>query len=222
MHRSRGARRLLTGLAGFVLLIAALPPGRAAEELRAEALLERLRGGGYNIYFRHASTDWGQGDQVEAAGDWTSCDPADMRQLSAKGRALAKDIGDAIRALGIPVAEVLSSEYCRAFETAELMNLGPVTQTRDVMNMRAAAYVGGRQAVIRHARRILSQAPPAGANTVIVGHGNLMRAATGAYAGEGGSGVYAPRSDGEAGFELVARLSADEWMRLARRFAGDG
>jgi hypothetical protein len=29
-------------------------------------------------------------------------------------------------------------------------------------------------------------------NVVIVGHGNLMRAATGAYANEAGSGIYAP------------------------------
>ncbi|MGH8722246.1 MAG: histidine phosphatase family protein, partial [Burkholderiales bacterium] len=187
-----------------------------------KALVEALGDGGYNLYFRHAATDWGQDDQVDAAGDWTSCDPAQMRQLSSDGRATARRIGGAIRALGIPVGKVLSSEYCRAWETARLMDLGPVTRTRDIMNMRTVAYVGGREAAIRRARRVLSQPPPEGANAVIVGHGNLMRAATGAYAGEGGSGVYAPRSGDEKGFELVARLSSDDWMRLADSMAEGG
>ena len=218
---SGGWRRAAVWL-GALVLIVAVAPGARAQELQGEALVEALRGGGYNIYFRHAATDWGQNDRVEAAGDWTSCDPAKMRQLSSQGRATARRIGDAIRALGVPVAKVLSSEYCRARETARFMDLGPVTATRDIMNMRAAAYVGGDEAAIRRARRVLAQPPPDGANTVIVGHGNLMRAATGAYADEGGSGIYAPRPGSENGFELVARLSADDWMRLADEFAEGG
>jgi len=188
--------------------------GAPAAELEGKALVEALRGGGYSIYFRHAETDWGQDDRVEMAGDWTSCDPAEMRQLSPQGRGTARRIGDAVRGLGVPVAKVLSSEYCRAWETARLMDLGPVTRTRDIMNLRVVDYVGGRQVVIRRAQRVLAEPPPEGANVVIVGHGNLMRAATGAYVGEGGSGVYAPRA-GKPGFELVARLSSEDWVRLA-------
>lgn len=213
--RGFGSWRLPTVWLGTFVLIAVATPGAPAVELEGKALVEALRGGGFNIYFRHAATDWGQDDRVERAGDWTSCDPAKMRQLSSQGRATARRIGDTIRALGIPVATVLSSQYCRAWETARLMNLGPVTKTRDIMNMRAVAYVGGRDAVIRRARRVLAQPPPEGANVIIVGHGNLMRAATGAYASEGGSGVYAPRSGSARGFELVARLSPDDWTRLA-------
>ena len=145
-----------------------------------------------------------------------------MRQLSSEGRAIARRIGDAIRALGIPVAKVLSSEYCRAWETARLLDLGPVTRTRDIMNMRVVAHLGGRDAVIRRAQRILAQPAPEGANVVIVGHGNLLRAATGAYVGEAGSGVYAPRAGSEPGFELVARLAPDDWMRLAELVGEDG
>jgi phosphohistidine phosphatase SixA len=220
--RGFGGRRLSTACFGALVLIAVAAPGAPAAELEGKALVEALRGGGFNIYFRHAATDWGQDDRVEQAGDWTSCDPARMRQLSSEGRASARRIGDAIRALGFPVAKVLSSEYCRAWETARLMDLGPVATTRDVMNMRAVAFVGGRDAVVRRARRVLAQPPPEGANVVIVGHGNLMRAATGAYAGEGGSGVYAPRSGSELGFELVARLSPDDWTRLAHAMNEDG
>jgi len=66
---------------------------------------------------------------------------------------------------------------------------------------------------------MLSQPPPAGSNVVVVGHGNLMRAASGAYAGEAGGATYQPRPDGAAGIELVARLGPDDWPRLAERFA---
>ena len=196
--------------------------GAPAAELKGKALVEALQDGGYNIYFRHAPTDWGQHDRVEAAGDWTSCDPAEMRQLSSEGRATARRIGDAIRALGVPVAKVLSSEYCRAWETARLLDLGSVTKTRDIMNMRVVDHVGGRDAVIRRAQGVLAQSAPERANVVIVGHGNLMRAATGAYVSEAGSGVYAPRAGSEAGFELVARLAPDDWIRLAEFVEEDG
>jgi phosphohistidine phosphatase SixA len=220
--RGFGRWRLPTASLGALVVIAVAATGAPAAELEGKALVEALRDGGYNIYFRHAATDWGQNDRVEMAGDWTSCDPAEMRQLSSKGRATARRIGDAIRALGVPVAKVLSSEYCRAWETARLMDLGPVTKTPDIVNMRVVAHVGSRDAAIRRAQRVLAQPPVEGANVFIVGHGNLMRAATGAYASEGGSGVYAPRPDNEQGFELVARLSPDDWMRLADSMDEDG
>lgn len=216
-----GRRRLAQTLLVVVGMTVAMP-GVPAAELEGKALVEALQDGGYNIYFRHAPTDWGQHDRVEAAGDWTSCDPAEMRQLSSEGRAIAQRIGDAIGALGVPVAKVLSSEYCRAWETARLLDLGPVTRTRDIMNMRVVDHVGGRDAVIRRAQRVLAQSTPEGANVVIVGHGNLMRAATGAYASEAGSGIYAPRAGSEPGFELVARLTPEDWMRLAKLAEEDG
>ncbi|HEX2462653.1 MAG TPA: hypothetical protein VHJ58_21110, partial [Vicinamibacterales bacterium] len=87
----------------------------------------------------------------------------------------ARRIGDAIRTLGVPLAKVLSSECGRAWETARLLDLGPVTRTRDIMNMCIVAHVGGRDAVIRRAQGILAQPAPEGANVVIVGHGNLVR-----------------------------------------------
>lgn len=214
-------RRAVVGLAALFAAVTVVPAA-SAEELAGRELVEALRGGGYTIYFRHAATDWSQSDRVREAGDWTSCDPDEMRQLAEEGRATARRIGEAMRALRIPVGKVLSSEYCRAAETARLLDLGEVRTTRAIMNMRAAEYVGGREAVIRRARRVFSEPPPAGANTVVVGHGNLMRAATGAYAGEAGSGIYAPRTDSDKGFELVAELSPEAWTRLAERYAVDG
>ncbi|MFM9843160.1 MAG: hypothetical protein ACKVOI_09365 [Dongiaceae bacterium] len=212
-------RRLYLALAALILVVGAASAVRA-QEPAGSALVEALRDGGYNIYFRHTATNWDQDDHVEAADDWRSCDPQRMRQLSPEGRDIARRIGAAMTTLRIPVAMVLSSEYCRAAETAQLLNLGPVTQTSDIVNLRSAEFAGGNDAAVRRAQNVLSQAPAAGSNTVIVGHGNLMSSATGVYAGEGGSAVYRPTLGSDRGFELVAKLSAEDWEKLAASLAG--
>jgi broad specificity phosphatase PhoE len=189
--------------------------GRTDGLLTGQALLKALRGGGYTLYFRHAPTNWSQGDDVQQAGDWTSCDPDEMRQLSRQGRESARRIGRQIRRLGIPVGRVFSSEYCRARETARLMNLGEVAPTRKLMNMRVAEMVGGRGKVIDRARTLIADQPAPGTNTVLVAHGNLMRAATGTYADEGGAAVFEPRGGGR--FALVARITPEQWAELAQQ-----
>lgn len=201
----------------FALVVSGAAP---ATELAGEPLVQALRSGGYTIYFRHAATEWSQDDHIRQVGDWTSCDPNAMRQLSDAGRATARRIGEAIRALNFRVAKVLSSEYCRTAETARLLDVGDVETTRDIMNLRAAAYFGGSEAVIRRAQRVLTEPVPPGTNVIIVGHGNLMQAATGTYVDEAGSGIYVVRPESEKQFALVARLSAEDWVQLAARFAG--
>ena len=187
---------------------------RSDRMLAGRELLDALRNGGYSIYFRHAPTDWSQNDNVDKAGDWTSCDPGRMRQLSDRGREVAVRIGRTIEELDIPVGEVLSSEYCRAVETARLMDLGEVTSTRSLMNMRVAGMVGGREEVVRRARELIGTRPAQGSNTVMVAHGNLMRAATDTYAGEAGAAVFEPEGNGR--FSLVARIDPQQWRELQK------
>ena len=200
-------------LASLLLLVTGITAAEPPPELRGETLITALRAGGYNIYFRHAATNWSQQDQVRAPGDWTSCDPSRMRQLSQDGRAAASAVGEAIRALGIPVDKVLSSPYCRTVETARLMGLGSVETTTDVMNMRVAEYFGGRSAIVATAQARLSTPPSAGSNTVIVAHGNVAQAATPVYPQEGEGVVFQP--DGAGRFHFIGRLTAEEWSGFA-------
>jgi hypothetical protein len=194
----------------------------SASELSGRALVEALRAGGLTIYFRHTQTDWSKDDHVGAYGDWQSCDPEKIRQLSDAGRATAKAVGQAIRALAIPVSRVLSSEYCRAKETVALMELGPVETTPDIMNLRSADYVGGRAAAIGRIRKIFATLVAPGGNVVIGAHGNLIQASTGIYPGEGGSAVFRADPNAEHGFSPVARLDPKDWAALARQFANGG
>jgi hypothetical protein len=205
----------------FLILIVILLslPDRAAAQTQSlisdQVLVETLRSGGYNIYFRHVATDWSQSDDVHRADDWLSCDPAAMRQLSARGRTDAELIGKAIQKLQIPVAEVLASPYCRTMDTARLMNLGTVKASPDVMNLRAAEYFGGRSVIVASARKLLATAPESGSNRVIVGHGNVAREATPVYPAEGEGIVFQP--DGQGGFVLVGRITPAGWSRIIER-----
>ncbi len=200
---------LLTALIGYG---AAAPP-----QLTGGTLVEALRGGGFNIYFRHAATNWSQSDRLDRADDWLSCKSSKLRQLSDAGRGDATAVGQAMRRLRIPVSEVLASPYCRTVETARLLGLGAVTPSTDVMNLRAAAYFGGRGAIVASAQKLLSTAPQSGGNRVIVAHGNVAREATPVYPGEGEAVVFAPDNNG--GFYLIGRLTPEQWSDLARSLA---
>ncbi len=202
------------------LLLASLlaSPVRAqGQSPEPAALVDMLRAGGFNIYFRHVATDWSQSDDLRKADDWLNCDPARMRQLSAAGRQDAVAIGTAIRALAIPVGEVLASPYCRTVETARLMELGEVKPSIEVMNLFAARFFGGRAAIVATAQRLLASRPAAGSNRVIVAHGNVAREATPAYPGEGEALIFRP--DGQSAFGLVARIKPSDWQRLQHQAA---
>ena len=178
-------------------------------------LLRDLQEGGHIIYFRHAATVWSQGDRVSEAGDWTSCDPERMRQLSEEGRQASRDIGEAVRALGIPVNQVVASEYCRTAETAELMNLGEVERTTDILNTRSADFVGGREVLVTRARERLGAVPEPGTNTVLIAHGNVVRAAAEVSLAEGEAAVFRPLGEGE--FEFVATIGLGTWTQWLGR-----
>ena len=101
----------LTSLA-FAQTDTALPSPKDA--LSGPALLNALRRGGYVIYFRHTSTDFGQNDEGMTSYD----DCTKQRHLTEQGRAEARAIGAAIAKLQIPIGDVLASPFCRTLETA--------------------------------------------------------------------------------------------------------
>ena len=196
----------LNCLSIFCLVAIAVPVSAQTE------LLQALLNGGNTIYFRHEATDWSQQDNVKQRGDWLSCNKEEMRQLSEHGRRRAAETGSAMRALAIPVSEILASPYCRTVETAQQFMLGEVTPTVDVINMYVAGFHGGRDAVVESARALLASKPQPGTNRIVVAHGNVARAATPVYPGEGEAVVFKPDSLG--GFTVVGRILPQEWSLL--------
>jgi phosphohistidine phosphatase SixA len=82
----------------------------------------------YVVLLRHALAP-GVGDPAQFRLD----DCSTQRNLSAAGQEQARQIGAAFRQRQVPVMQVLSSQWCRCLETAELLNLGTV-QPLPVLN----------------------------------------------------------------------------------------
>ena len=81
-----------------------------------EALWAALKQGGKVVLMRHATVDNSKGSGIRHT-------PGDCSQefnLSARGRAQAKRVGEMFRARGIFTGEVLASPYCRTMDTARL------------------------------------------------------------------------------------------------------
>lgn len=95
----------------------------------SDAFWALLRQPGHAVLIRHADAPGG-GDPRGFRLD----DCSTQRNLGPEGRAQARRIGEAFRARGIKVARILSSQWCRARETAELMALGPAVETFPALN----------------------------------------------------------------------------------------
>ena len=88
-----------------------------AERFLAEAADERS----YVVILRHGNAP-GRNEPENFNLD----DCRTQRNLSDNGRDEMRDIGEQVRRQGIKVTEVLTSRWCRARETAELLKIGPV------------------------------------------------------------------------------------------------
>jgi phosphohistidine phosphatase SixA len=132
--------------------------------------------------------------------------------LSARGWEEAKALGRAFVRLGIPVGHVVSSEYCRAWQTADLA-FGRFEMTPALNFAAAEEYTEEQLATMRESVAPLLTAPPApGTNTVIVGHDDPFEAATGIYPEPMGV-AFVLRPDGNGGFEVLGSIPPDGWPR---------
>ena len=182
----------------------------AAEfELDGKALVEALRGGGYVIYFRHAQTEKDYADQVTADPNNGST----QRVLSEAGWHQAKAIGEGVRALDIPVGKVYSSEYFRAWQTADLA-FGRYEKKPALNFLPYEEYTPEQVETMRErVLPLVTETPEPGQNLVIVGHDDPFEAVTGIYPEPQGV-AYVLEPDGEGGVETVARVGPDDWTKL--------
>ena len=203
--------RCAAAIAGLALALAAsaerVSSPDPAHALEGAALVEALRAGGYTLYFRHTATDFTQDDRAASAHG----DCATQRNLSEAGRAQAREIGDAVRALGLPVGEVIASPFCRTMETGRLMfgRAEPSTVVRGYEGMSSA------NADYTRLVALLASPPAAGTLRMITSHGNPFRAIAGPpHLDEGEAAVLKPAG---AGFVVVARIKRGDWASLAPR-----
>jgi hypothetical protein len=174
--------------------------------LEGEALLKALRAGGLTIYFRHTATDFTKSD----AAMTTYEDCASQRNLSDEGRKQARAIGESIRALKLPVGDVIASPFCRTMETGKLM-FGRATASADVRGWSGATGSPDYTNLVK----LLSTPPKAGTLRMITSHGNPFRAIAGPpHLEEGEAAVVKPLG---RDFAIVARITDYGWDTLRAR-----
>jgi broad specificity phosphatase PhoE len=160
----------------LVLLCALSLPAFAASD---DAFWELLRQGGKVVLIRHAQTGPGIGDPPGfVLGDCRT-----QRNLSAQGRADAARIGEQFRQRGIPVAEVLSSRWCRCVDTAKLAfgKVRTATMLDSMFNDRERSD----EEKVRELFAWLARRPAATGNLVLVTHAQNISTLTGESAGSG-------------------------------------
>nr|WP_230374391.1 histidine phosphatase family protein [Pontivivens ytuae] len=190
----------------LVVVVSAPALAQAHAGLPPRDLVAFIREGGYIIFIRHAQTERDYADQVDAVmGDCST-----QRTLSEAGWRRAILIGSAFDRLGIPVGDVISSEYCRSWQTAALA-FGRY-QTNSNLNFEPAEDYTPVQLEAMRSRMsfLLSHNPGAGLNTILIGHDDPFEAATGIYPEPMGVAfVIRPTMAGE--FEVLGSIPPDGW-----------
>jgi phosphohistidine phosphatase SixA len=181
------------------------------DKLSGAALLSALKKGGHIIYFRHAQTTKDYADQADSKLDLKNCET--QRKLSDVGIKQAKDIGAAFTAKNIPVGEVITSDYCRAWKTADLA-FGKHVKNPKLNFLPFEDYTDAQvQEMKTNLMPLLTAVPQSGKNTVIIGHDDVFEAATGIYPDPQGM-AYILTPDGKSGLELQANMLPEEWPKL--------
>ena len=207
-------KRLLSIIACWAVLF--MSPQASAADLTS--LVSSLKAGGYVIVVRHVATDDSQKDVYPFRFD----DMTAQRQLSEAGREMARQLGTAIKRLGVPIGEVYTSKLNRAVETGKLLtgkDVSPVDELTDSGAGSASAMASpeAKNAKVgRIVRDLVNTTPKAGLNTLAITHKTNIADAFGkdfADVREGEALVFKPSASGPP--VLVARVQANEWIAQA-------
>ena len=182
-------------------------PGPAAADDTEQA----LRAGGLVIVVRHGATFADQADTDPLNFE----NIAAQRNLNDKGKTLAKAFGDALRQGGIPVGEVYTSKYNRAYETAVIAGLKNIEKTADLTEGGLVVSPNENNRRIEAFHRMLGTAPKPGTNTILITHKPNIVDALGKDwfdVKEGEASLFRPEN---GSYKLLARVQMDEWPRIA-------
>ena len=186
----------------FIAIIFCLSTSLTASSAFASelAIWDRLQGSapkGYVLLLRHALAP-GVGDPDNFKID----DCSTQRNLSAQGREDAKAIGQWIKRREIKIAQVQSSRWCRAKESAQLLNLGKVNLNKNLDSLfQEADAVNHIQTKL--VRKQIQDYRQKSGLLILVGHFVNISALTGASV-DSGEGVLV-RADSKGRIVVVGR-----------------
>ena len=197
----------------FLWMIAALSATATgfSQTLTADSVATALRAGGYVIVMRHASSPRILPTAAQADAENTQLE----RQLDEAGRASARDMGEALRRLKIPIGEVLSSPTYRALQTVRHARLGEARTHPELGDSGASmqAQTDGKRGSWLQVRS--TQLPSPGVNTVFVTHSpNMSEAFPTAATGMADGEALVLRPDGKGSASVIARVKIEDWKNM--------
>lgn len=193
---------------GLGLLVGAAG-GSLAAPAKPDALVPVLQRGGLVLVMRHASSPREMPAPEQARPDNTSLE----RQLDEAGRQGATAMGDALRALRVPVGTVFTSPTYRAVETVRMARFEQPVLVEELGDG-GHSMTGITPAMAAWLTKKAAEVPKSG-NTLVVTHQpNLSRAFPdwGASVADGETVVLRP--NGAGGFAVVGRIAIAEWPML--------
>jgi phosphohistidine phosphatase SixA len=210
--------RRLAPLVSFGAFLFLAPLDANAADLGT--LVPQLRQGGYVLVIRHGATDDSQKDAYPFVFD----DMKKQRQLSEQGRQAARDIGAALKTLGIPLGEIYTSQLNRAVETGSLISGSQTIAKSELTDSGAgsasamAKPTGANTKGGAAIRDLVNAAPKPASNNVLITHKTNIADAFGKEFGnvaEGEAIVLKPNPSGAP--TLVDRVQAQEWTEHVGR-----
>ena len=199
MARLAGQRPKMRGLALAVLAVWLIvaPAAAAGDSREAWAALVN---GGLVALVRHGNAPPGYGGDPPG---FKIDDCATQRNLDYRGRVQASALGEAFRQHGVRVDRILSSPWCRCLETARLLALGPVDNTR------VAAATGKSPERLAVLKEMLSGWRGPG-TLVVVTHALTVQALVGIMPGQAETVLLRPKLGSEPGVDVVGRIPVPE------------
>ncbi len=181
-----------------------------------DGLVRELRRGGYVIYMRHGVVLPNSVDTPGPGEWWKNCEQT--RRTGPGALPAAQAIGQAIAKQRIAVTEVLSSEFCRTYDTALFVGLRSPEQ-RAALNAVSAfdSQSLSRATLAAGIIELLSTPPAQGGNRLLVGHSlpaTLVHPML-AFIEEGHTLVFRP--EGSSKFHFIAALSPGQWQWIGKQ-----
>jgi phosphohistidine phosphatase SixA len=197
MNLGKSLQRLSILVGAVFLLLTAIGAGKADE-----AGLAALKTGGHVLMVRHGLTTPGAGDPLGFKLE----DCKTQRNLIEEGREESRKLGRLLRERKIEIGRVLSSEWCRCIETAELIGAGKVERFSALNNLFGRPQ--NRAAQEEVLRKTIAEWKGPG-NLLLVTHGANMGALIQINPATANGVVleHAPGTDG--GLRVIGRLSPD-------------
>jgi phosphohistidine phosphatase SixA len=206
------ARLPIATLVALTLAFATLVASRSHAQIMPPApedsrtLAAALKSGGHVILVRHGATFSNQAD----ADPLHLADVSKQRNLNGKGKELAKAFGAAIRASGVPIGEVYTSQFNRAYETAVLAGFKDIETTVDLSEGGLVVTPDENNRRAQALRSMLAHAPKPGQNDILITHKPNIVDALGKDwfdVKEGEASIFKP----EGGtYRLIARVQMEE------------